>query len=84
MSIQTSVIVEGSVARISTREVTVKATGVRMVFTTMLVIGPDCLANVRINTDSFDLPKQGANIRARCDVSSYRDDDEISLSAWLG
>lgn len=84
MSIQTSVIVEGTVARVATREVTVKATGIKMVFTTMLVIGPDCLANVRVNTDTHDVAKEGAKIRARCDVSSYRDDDEISLSAWLG
>lgn len=80
-------IVEGAVARISTREVTVKSganAGNKIVFTTMLVVGADCLANVRINTDAFELPKQGSNVRARCDVSSYRDDDEISLSAWLG
>jgi len=83
MSVASTAIVEGMVAKISTREVTAKATGEKIVFTTMLVVGDNCIANVRINTDRFELPKQGASVRARVEISTYRDDDEISLDAWL-
>lgn len=86
MSVATTAIVEGNVARITKREVTAKTganAGKQMVFTSMLVVGEFCIANVRINTDAFETPKQGTAIRAQIEIGTYRDDDEASLIAYL-
>lgn len=83
MSVVTTAIVEGNVAKISTREVTARATGEKLTFTSMLVVGEHCIANVRVNTERFELPKIGAPVRGRVEISVYRDDDEMSLDAWL-
>lgn len=86
MSVATTAIVEGSVARVSSRTVKVKAganAGNEITFTSMFVVGPYTVANVRINTDAFELPKIGAQIRAMVEVSVYRDDDEVSLMEYL-
>lgn len=81
MAIKPTAIIEGAVVRIASREVTAKD-GQKYTFRNMLVIGENTLADVRIG-DAFELPKQGASIRARVGLSSYRNDAELELEAWL-
>ena len=88
MSIKTTVIVEGALVRVSSREIVSTKDGPnkgkKFTFTNMLIVGPDCMASVRLQDNSMELPKTGAQVRLVAEVSSYRDDDEITFSAWLG
>lgn len=82
MSVKTTAIVVGTVARVESREVTVKATGEKLTFTNVLVIGNDTLADVQIGRD-LGVPKQGAVIAGRVAISVYRDDDQMVLEQYL-
>lgn len=82
MSVKTTAIVIGRVARIDTREVTVKATGEKLTFTNVLLIGNDTLADVQIGRD-LGVPKQNDLIAGRVAISVYRDDDQMVLEQYL-
>lgn len=82
MAISATAVIEGTVIRTSVREITAKATGQQFTFTNMLVIGEDTLVDVRI-PDGEVVPVAGAEIKARVKVSSYRNEAEFELDAYL-
>lgn len=82
MSIATRLVIDGNVANISTREVTVKATGEKLTFTNVLVVGPNCLADCTLGND-VAVPEMGKRIQAQVEVGVYRDDDQIRLVKYL-
>lgn len=80
MAITTSLIVEGTVVRSSTR--TLPATEKRgaLVFNNVLIVGDDCMADCTLDR-SLDLRDftVGTVLRARVEVGSYRDEDSVTL-----
>lgn len=85
MSVKTTAIVIGRVARIDSREVTIKQgpnAGDKLTFTNLLIIGNDTLADVQLGRD-LGLPKSGDLIAGRVAISVYRDDDQMVLEQYL-
>lgn len=84
MSIQASAIGEGTVTRLTSQEVVSMKTGspVKYTFNSFLLIGQDCMLDIRV-PDKFDMPVQGAKMRCRVVLSSFRDEDQTTLDAYL-
>jgi len=84
MAIAASAIIEGAVMRCATRTVVSNKTTppTTYKFTNALVIGDDTLCDVRI-PDNITPPVVGDMIRARVNITSYRNEAEFELSEYL-
>ena len=72
----------GMVARLESRTIPAKGDRAEMTFKSFLLVGENCMGQIRVG-DAFEMPKQGAQVSCRVKVSTYRDDDELSLDAYL-
>lgn len=88
MSVNTTVIIEGFVSRVSVREIPARAAapGVAareaMQFTNVLVVGDYTLADCTLGRD-VSVPPQGTFITAEATVSTFRDDDQITIQRYI-
>lgn len=82
MSLNTTLIAEGTVTRITPREVTVRATGEKLTFINVLIIGPTTLVEAQLGRD-LKAPEVGAKLRCLIEVGVYRDDDNNTITAYL-
>lgn len=82
MSLKTELIAEGTVQRITQREVTVKATGEKLTFTNVLILGAATMVEAQLGRD-LAAPERGAKVKARVEIGVYRDDDSVTLTEWL-
>lgn len=87
MAVTQTAIIEGVVARVSSRQInfTDKSTGERrsMNIVNFLVIGDDTLAEVRV-PEGMSPPVQGKPVRARVALGAYNGQPECNLDAYLG
>lgn len=82
MAVKTTAIIEGTVIRQTVRDLPAKGDRAAMQFVNVLVVGDNCMADARVGRDLVP-PKQGEKIRARVVVDTYRDDDQITIEAYL-
>lgn len=82
MSVKTTAIIIGTVARVNTREGISKKTNEPWSMTNILVIGNDTLADVQLGRD-LGTPKVGALIAGRVAISVFADDDQMVLETYL-
>lgn len=81
MSLATRLIAEGNVIRITPREVTVKATGEKLLFHNVLIIGRDCMVEAQMGRDVTH-PEIGKGVKAIVEVGVYRDDDTNTIVGY--
>lgn len=82
MAIQTRVIVQGAmVMPPSVREGTSNA-GKAYKITSAIFVGTDCMAEVSMG--DLTLPKIGDQVTIQCEVSSFRDEDQLRAVKYVG
>ena len=81
MSLPTAVILQGIVSRIDVREGTAAASGKPYRIVTAIVVGDRTMGAVTL-PDDITLVK-GASVTLLCEVSTYRDDDQLRAVEWL-
>lgn len=82
MAVTTQLLAQGQAIRVTPREVTIRATGEKRTFVDVLIVGPNTLVEGTLG-DGLNPPKAGETVNARCSVSSYRDEDQVRIEAWL-
>jgi len=82
MSVKTSAIVLGTVARVSSRTLPKTETRGELTFVNVLVVGDDSLADLTLGRDVTP-PAVGTFIVARVEVGVFRDDDQITLVDYI-
>lgn len=83
MALTQKVLVEGTVATVSSRTIARKSDGQVFDFTDFVVTGPHSLVEVRV-PPHLTAPKQGDKVRAAVRISTYRGDVEVTLDEYLG
>lgn len=84
MAVSTTVEVRGTILKKTSRSITKASTGEVFVFNNALIIGEHSLAEVRIPDDFVEkFPEQGKPVGVRCVVTSYRDQPELSVEAYI-
>lgn len=81
MSLPTAVILQGIVSRIDVREGVAAASGKPYKITTAIVVGDQTMGAVTL-PDEIALRK-GMTVALLCEVSTYRDDDQLRAIEWL-
>lgn len=85
MSLATHVIIDGNAVRISERTGKIKngdRAGQDFKVVTATVFGQHCQAEVTI-PDGLTAPEVGKRVVMQCEVSTYRDDDQLRLVAYV-
>jgi hypothetical protein len=82
MAVAQSAIVAGKVQRVTVRQVTSSKTGEAFTFRNALIIGTDCLADVRF-PDGVTVPKEGQDVTIRVGITTYRNEAELTAEAYL-
>lgn len=83
MAIQTRVIVQGAMVMPPTiREGIANGSGKAYKITTAIIVGQDCMAEVSMG--DLTLPKVGEPVTLQCEVSSYRDEDQLRAVKYVG
>jgi hypothetical protein len=82
MAIQTRVIVQGAMVMAPSIREGVAQSGKPYKITSAIIVGQDCMAEVSMG--DLTLPKIGEQITLQCEVSSYRDEDQLRAVKYVG
>lgn len=83
MSLSSTAIMEGTVVRLSSRTVQKKDGSGPITFNSFTLFGDECQGEISINLDVHAAPAKGDVITCRVKISTYRDDDQLELDAYL-
>lgn len=81
MSLPTTVILQGTVSRLDVREGLAKESGKPYRIVTAVVVGDQTMGAVTL-PDEISLAK-GQRVTLLCEVSTFRDDDQLRAVEWL-
>lgn len=83
MSLPTTVIIQGLIARTEVFSGKAKESGNDFTIHSAVIFGDQTMGKVQLNDDLAAVLKKGMTVALLCEVGVYRNDDQLQAVEWL-